>query len=108
MKHRRSVLRTTLALSAALALCSTITACAPAPQQAEVPVQTGVPAQDDWVTVATGDRTEVFVRPSSLQWQGNWLSVRTRQNFTEPQATARGPRPSRPPDRSPKSPRRQN
>jgi hypothetical protein len=89
MKHRRWVSRATLALSAGLALCSTITACAPAAQQAEVPVQTGVPAQDDWVTVATGDRTEVFVRPSSLQWEGNWLSVRTRQNFTEPQASAK-------------------
>ena len=84
MEHRRFVSRLTLALSAGLALCSTFTACTPAAQK-----QAQVPVQDDWVTVATGDRTEMFVRPSSLTWEGSWLSARTKQNFTEPQASAK-------------------
>ena len=84
MKHRRVLLRTTLALSAGLALCSTITACSPAAQR-----QAQAPVQDDWVAVATGDRTEMFVSPSSLQWEGSWLSASTRQNFTETQPSAK-------------------
>jgi hypothetical protein len=46
-------------------------------------------AQEDWVPVARGDRTELFVRTSSIKWDGSWLSVRTRQNFVEPQPSAK-------------------
>ncbi|HET7204501.1 MAG TPA: surface-adhesin E family protein [Steroidobacteraceae bacterium] len=84
MEQRRFVSRLTLALSAGLALCSTITACSPAAQR-----QAEVTEQDDWVTVAAGDRTEMLVRPSSLKWEGSWLSAGTKQNFTEPQASAK-------------------
>ena len=31
----------------------------------------------------------MFVRPSTLKWEGAWLSVRTRQNFVEPQPSAK-------------------
>jgi hypothetical protein len=44
---------------------------------------------DDWVSVAKSDRTEVFVKPASLAPAGQWLAVRTRQNFTEPQPSAK-------------------
>jgi hypothetical protein len=53
-------------------------------------VATAVVAQpEEWVSVAKGDRTEVFVETASLQWSGSWLAVRTRQEFTEPQASAK-------------------
>lgn len=39
----------------------------------------------DWVSVAKSDRTEVFVNTVSLGQVGEWVSVRTKQNFTEPQ-----------------------
>jgi hypothetical protein len=39
----------------------------------------------DWVSVAKSDRTEVFVNTLSLGHVGEWISVRTKQNFTEPQ-----------------------
>lgn len=43
----------------------------------------------DWLSVAKVERTEMFVRPASLAWDGPWLRVRTRQEFTEPQASAK-------------------
>ena len=46
-------------------------------------------AQDEWISVAKGDRTELFVKPSTLTWDGPWLSVRTRQNFVEAQPAAK-------------------
>lgn len=47
-------------------------------------------AQDEaWVSVAKGERTEVFLETASLQWAGPWLAVRTRQEFVEPQASAK-------------------
>ena len=50
----------------------------------------GVTAQAaDWVPVAKSDRTEVFVRDASIGWSGPWLSARTRQEFTEPQPSAK-------------------
>jgi hypothetical protein len=50
----------------------------------------GVLAQDTaWVSVAKGDRTEVFLKTTSLQWSGAWLTARTRQEFFEPQAAAK-------------------
>ena len=39
----------------------------------------------DWVSVAKSDRTELFVNTVSLSHVGEWVSVRTKQNFTEPQ-----------------------
>ena len=85
MEQRRLFSRLTLALSAGLAFFAMVTACSPAAQrEAPLPV-----VQDDWVSVAAGDRTEMFVRPSSLKWEGSWLGARTKQNFTEPQASAK-------------------
>jgi hypothetical protein len=75
MAHRRLLPRP--ALAAGLCLVSSL-ALLPAAH-----------AQDEWVSVAKGDRTEMFVRPSTLQWEGSWLSVRTRQNFVDPQAAAK-------------------
>lgn len=50
----------------------------------------GVLAQEaTWVSVAKGDRTEVFLKTTSLQWSGPWLTARTRQEFFEPQAAAK-------------------
>jgi hypothetical protein len=46
-------------------------------------------AQDEWVSVAKSDRTELFVRPSTLKWDGDWLSIRTKQNFVEAQPSAK-------------------
>jgi hypothetical protein len=46
-------------------------------------------AQDEWVSVAKSDRTELFVKPSTLKWDGDWLSIRTRQNFVEAQPSAK-------------------
>jgi hypothetical protein len=45
--------------------------------------------QDPWVSIAKSDRTELFVRPSTLKWDGDWLSIRTKQNFVEPQPSAK-------------------
>lgn len=42
----------------------------------------------DWLSVAKSERTELYVRPASLAWDGPWLSVRTRQEFVEPQPSA--------------------
>ena len=84
MKDQRSLSRSTLALAAGLALCSTIAACSPGAQW-----QAQAPLQENWVTVAKGDRTEVFVEPSTLRWEGAWLGVSTKQNFVEPQAAAK-------------------
>jgi hypothetical protein len=44
---------------------------------------------NDWVSVAKSDRTEVFVKPASLAPAGEWLAVRTRQNFMDPQPSAK-------------------
>ena len=49
----------------------------------------GAHAQDEWVSVANSDRTELFVKPSTLAWAGDWLSIRSKQNFLEPQPSAR-------------------
>jgi Surface-adhesin protein E len=46
-------------------------------------------AQEQWSSVAKVERTEVFVNPSSIKRDGAWLSVRTKQNFLEPQPSAR-------------------
>jgi hypothetical protein len=45
--------------------------------------------EGSWVSVAKSDRTELFARPTSLKWAGAWLSVRTRQEFVEPQPSAK-------------------
>ena len=45
--------------------------------------------QEPWVSVAESDSTELFVRPSTLKWDGDWLSIRTKQNFVEPQPSAK-------------------
>ena len=46
-------------------------------------------AQEEWLSVAKGDRTELFVKPSTLKWEGQWLSVRSKQNFAEALPTAK-------------------
>jgi len=48
-------------------------------------------AAAEWVSVAKTDRTEVFVNPASLgvSPKSSWLIVRTRQNFSEPQPSAK-------------------
>ena len=46
-------------------------------------------AQEEWVSIAKGDRTEVFVKPSTLKWDGPWLSIRSMQNFVEAQPAAK-------------------
>ena len=44
----------------------------------------------DWVAVAKSDRTEVFANPASLGVSpASWVIVRTRQNFVEPQPSAK-------------------
>lgn len=48
-------------------------------------------AAAEWVSVAKTDRTEVFANPASLgvSPKSSWLIVRTRQNFAEPQPSAK-------------------
>jgi hypothetical protein len=48
-------------------------------------------AAAEWVSVAKTDRTEVFANPASLEVspKSSWLIVRTRQNFSEPQPSAK-------------------
>lgn len=49
-----------------------------------------VHAAPDWVTVARSDRTEVFVDPASLGVSpASWVIVSTKQNFAEPQPSAK-------------------
>jgi hypothetical protein len=44
----------------------------------------------DWVSIAKSDRTEVFANPESLGVSpATWVIVRTKQNFVEPQPSAR-------------------
>lgn len=44
----------------------------------------------DWVSIAKSDRTEVFANPASLAVSpASWVVVRTKQNFAEPQASAK-------------------
>lgn len=44
----------------------------------------------DWVSIAKSDRTEVFANPASLGVSpASWVIVRTKQNFVEPQPSAR-------------------
>jgi hypothetical protein len=55
-------------------------------------VAAGLPVahgQDQWVSIAKSDRSELFVRPSTLKWDGDWLSIRSKQNFVEPQPSAK-------------------
>ncbi len=53
-------------------------------------VTTPVHAAAEWVSVAKTDRTEVFANPASLGVSPkSWLIVRTRQNFAEPQPSAK-------------------
>jgi hypothetical protein len=54
-------------------------------------VTTPALAAAEWISVAKTDRTEVFVNPASLgvSPKSSWLIVRTRQNFAEPQASAK-------------------
>ena len=58
-----------------------------------VVVVAGTPAahaqKEEWLSVAKGDRTELFVRPASLKWDGDWLSIRSKQNFAEAQPSAK-------------------
>lgn len=47
-------------------------------------------AAADWQSIAKSDRTEVFVNPKSLGVSpANWIVVRTKQNFVEPQPSAK-------------------
>jgi hypothetical protein len=47
-------------------------------------------AAGEWVSIAKTDRTEVFANPASLGISpASWVTVRTRQNFVEPQPSAR-------------------
>jgi hypothetical protein len=47
-------------------------------------------AAGEWVSVAKTDRTEVFANPASLaRSPASWVIVATRQNFTEPQPSAK-------------------
>jgi hypothetical protein len=51
-------------------------------------------AAADWVSIAKSDRTEVFVNPASLGVSpASWVIVRTKQNFVEPQPSARKDKP---------------
>ena len=44
----------------------------------------------DWVSIAKSDRTEVFANPASLGVSpASWVMVRTKQNFVEPQPSAK-------------------
>jgi hypothetical protein len=44
----------------------------------------------DWLSIAKSDRTEVFANPESLGVSpASWVIVRTKQNFVEPQPSAR-------------------
>lgn len=53
-------------------------------------VTTPALAAAEWVSVAKTDRTEVFANPASLGVSPkSWLIVRTRQNFAEPQPSAK-------------------
>jgi hypothetical protein len=45
--------------------------------------------QEEWVSIAKSDRTELFVKPSTLKWEGQWISVRSKQNFVEPLPSAK-------------------
>lgn len=54
-----------------------------------VPARAQALPGEEWVSVAKGDRTEMFVKPSTLKWDGPWLSVRTLQNFIDPQLSAK-------------------
>lgn len=46
-------------------------------------------AEEEWVSIAKGDRTELFVKPSTLKWEGDWVSIRSKQNFAEPLPSAK-------------------
>lgn len=53
-------------------------------------VVSGVQAAGEWVEVAKTDRTEVFANPASLATSpASWVIVATRQNFTDPQPSAK-------------------
>ena len=44
----------------------------------------------DWVAIAKSDRTEVFANPATLGVSpASWVIVRTKQNFVEPQPSAK-------------------
>jgi hypothetical protein len=44
----------------------------------------------EWLSIAKSDRTEVFANPESLGVSpASWVIVRTKQNFVEPQPSAR-------------------
>jgi hypothetical protein len=47
-------------------------------------------AAADWVSITKSDRTEVFANPASLGISpASWVIVRTKQNFVEPQPSAK-------------------
>jgi hypothetical protein len=51
-------------------------------------------AAAEWVSIAKSDRTEVFANPASLGVSpASWVIVRTRQNFVEPQPSAKKNKP---------------
>jgi len=57
-------------------------------------VAPGARAAADWVSIARTDRTEVFANPASLGVSpASWVIVRTRQNFVEPQPSAKKDKP---------------
>jgi hypothetical protein len=44
----------------------------------------------NWVSIAKSDRTEVFANPATLGVSpASWVMVRTKQNFVEPQPSAK-------------------
>jgi hypothetical protein len=51
----------------------------------------GEPADVAWVSIARTDRTEVFADPASVGRSSTmpWVMVSTKQNFTEPQPSAK-------------------
>jgi hypothetical protein len=51
----------------------------------------GAPAAgaSEWVSVAKSDRVEVFVRSNKLSRTGDIASARTKENFVEPQPSAK-------------------
>lgn len=47
-------------------------------------------AAGEWVSIAKTERTEVLANPASLvRTQASWVAIATRQNFTEPQPSAK-------------------
>jgi hypothetical protein len=67
----------TVAKMTALTLAMTLLGGAPAARAGE------------WVSVARSDRVEVFVKDNTLSRTGDIASARTKENFVEPQPSAK-------------------